>query len=238
MWNSFVIIWHGGAYWWWITLSWFKNSSTWPWCCCALAVPFVDVETQVTSFGKTKCLFQGHSRRPMTFSEEICVFVSGFKQACATSTWNSYYFCDRSHGRNFAATCFMPRSSFKISDTVVRRIPNASNSHTFNCWFSLIAAHMRSRFSGVLLVEDLPERLSICTDSQPPLKLLYHNCIWALLIESSLKAFLIIGIVSVDECPSLNQNLMQIHWSARSVIVNATVTQHTSSVAGVSLPTC
>jgi len=31
--------------------------------------------------------------------------------------------------------------------------------------------------------------------------------------------------------------LMQISWSARSVIVTATVTQHTCSVNGVSLPT-
>ena len=147
-----------------------KKPWTWPWRCSDLALPFVDVETQATSIWKTELLFQGHRCRPMTFSEEIWVFVSGFKQACATSTWNSYCSCDRSHRTNFAATCLMPRSSVKISDTVVRRIPSASNSHTFNCQFSLIAAHMRSTFSGVLLVEGLPERGSICTDFQPPLK--------------------------------------------------------------------
>jgi hypothetical protein len=46
------------------------------------------------------------------------------------------------------------------------------------------------------------------------LKRLY-NFICALLIESSPKTFLIIGIVSPDECPSLKQNLM--HLLARSL---------------------
>jgi hypothetical protein len=57
------------------------------------------------------------------------------------------------------------------------------------------------------------------------LKGLYHNFIYASLIESSPKTFLIIGIVSADECPSLKQNLMQIRWSTSSVIVNPTVAQ-------------
>jgi len=163
----------------------------------------VDVETQATSIGKTELLFQGHSHRPMTFSEEIWIFVSGFKQACATSTQKSYCSCDRSHGTNFAATCFMPRSSVKICETVVRRIPSASNSHIFHCQFSFIAACTLSTFLGVLLIEGLPECRSISTDSQSPLKLWYHNFISALLIESSPKAS-IIFIVSADECASFN----------------------------------
>jgi hypothetical protein len=69
------------------------------------------------------------------------------------------------------------------------------------------------------------------------LKHLYHNFMWSSLTESSPKAFLIIGIVSTDECPSLKQNLMQIRWSACSGIVNPTVTQYTSYVNGVPLMT-
>jgi hypothetical protein len=42
----------------------------------------------------------------------------------------------------------------------------------------------------------------------------YHNFICASLTESSPKAFLIIGIVSTDECPSLKQNFMHLlAWS-------------------------
>jgi hypothetical protein len=74
----------------------------------------------------------------------------------------------------------------------------------------LIAARTLSTFSGVLLVEGLPERQSLSTDSQHSLKRLYHNFICASLIEPSPKTFLIIGIVFADECPSLKQNLMQI----------------------------
>jgi len=96
---------------------------------------------------------------------------------------------------------------------------------------------MLSTFSGVLLVEGLPKRRQLSTDSRPSLKRLYHNVIWASLIESSPKAFLIIGIFSADECPSFKQNLMQIRWSTRSVIVNPTVAQYTSYVNGVPLTT-
>jgi len=63
---------------------------------------------------------------------------------------------------------------------------------------------MSSTFWGVLLVESFPECGLLATDYQPPLKLRYHNFIWASLIESSPRAFLIIQIVSTDECPSLN----------------------------------
>ena len=41
-------------------------------------------------------------------------------------------------------------------------------------------------------------------------------------------AFWIIQIVSVEECSSLMQNLMQICCSTHSVILNATATQYTS----------
>ena len=49
-------------------------------------------------------------------------------------------------------------------------------------------------------------------------------------------AFWVIQIVSTEECSSLTQNLMQIHCSTRSVILNATATQYTCSLSGVSHP--
>ena len=46
-------------------------------------------------------------------------------------------------------------------------------------------------------------------------------------------AFWIIQIVSVEECPSLMQNLMQICCSTCSVILNAMATQYACSLNGV-----
>jgi hypothetical protein len=192
------------VYWWWTTPTWLKKPTTWPWLCSDLAVPSADVETQATSIGKTELLFQGHTHRSMTFLRKSGSLLVVSSKSCATSTQNSYCFCDRSHRTNFAATGFIPRSSIRISETVVLRVSSGSNSHTFNCRILLIATCTSSTFSGVLLVEGLPECRSLSTDFQPPLKLQYHNFIWASLIESSPKAFLIIQIVSVDKCPSLN----------------------------------
>ena len=47
-------------------------------------------------------------------------------------------------------------------------------------------------------------------------------------------AFWIILIVSVDECSSLTQNLMQICCS--TAILNVTATQHTGSLSGICCP--
>ena len=49
-------------------------------------------------------------------------------------------------------------------------------------------------------------------------------------------AFWIIQLVSVEECSSLTQNLMQIFCSTRSVILNAMVTQYTCSLSGAYCP--
>ena len=49
-------------------------------------------------------------------------------------------------------------------------------------------------------------------------------------------AFWIIQIVSTGQCLSLMQNLMQIHWFTRSVILNAMETQYTHSLNGVYHP--
>ena len=46
-------------------------------------------------------------------------------------------------------------------------------------------------------------------------------------------AFWIIWIVSVEECSSLTQNLMENHCSTRSVILNVPATQYTCSLKGV-----
>ena len=49
-------------------------------------------------------------------------------------------------------------------------------------------------------------------------------------------AFWIMWIASVEECSSLTQNLMQIHCSTRSVILNEMTPQYTCSLSGVYLP--
>ena len=49
-------------------------------------------------------------------------------------------------------------------------------------------------------------------------------------------AFWVTQIVSTEECSSLMQNLVQIHYSTRSVILNATATQCTCSLNGVYRP--
>ena len=49
-------------------------------------------------------------------------------------------------------------------------------------------------------------------------------------------AFWIIQIVSTEERSNLMQNLMQIHCSTRSVILNVTATQYTCSLNGIYCP--
>ena len=58
----------------------------------------------------------------------------------------------------------------------------------------------------------------------------------AALIASSPKVFWIIQIFSPGQCASLMQNLMQIHCSALSVILNAMTTQCTCSLSGIYHP--
>ena len=150
-----------------------------------------------------------------------------------------YSFCSgrRSYRMKFAMTSFMPRSCVKILDIVVFGIPrSASGSHTVIHWFLLIAAHTCSTFSGDLLVAGLPERGSLSTDSLPSWKRLCHTFICAALIASSPKGFWIIQIVSAEECSSLTQNLMQIHCSTHSVILNVMVTQYTYSLNSIYHP--
>ena len=49
-------------------------------------------------------------------------------------------------------------------------------------------------------------------------------------------AFWIIGIVSMEKCSSLTQNMMQIHCSTPSVILNVTSTHYTCSLKGIYRP--
>ena len=131
----------------------------------------------------------------------------------------------------------MPRSSIKISDTVVFGIPRwASSSLTVHCQSLLVAAHTRSTLSGVLLVAGLPECGSLSTDSQTSLKHLCHTFIYAALIELSLKAFWTSQIISMEECSNLTQNLMQIRCSTHSVILNVMATQYTCSLYRIYCP--
>ena len=50
------------------------------------------------------------------------------------------------------------------------------------------------------------------------------------------EAFWIIWIVSMHECSSLTQNLMQMHCSTYLVILNVMTTQHTCSLSGIYYP--
>ena len=134
--------------------------------------------------------------------------VAAWIKSLATAAWCSFCSGSRSHRTNFATTHFMPRSCVKISDAVVFGIPtSASSSRTVSLWSLLIAAHTRSTFSGVLLVAGLLECGSLSTDSWVSLKYLFHTFICTTLIASSLNAFWIIRIVSVEQCLSLMQ-----HW--------------------------
>ena len=164
----------------------------------------------------------------MTFLRKSGSLVALWIKSLATAARWSFCSGSRSHGMNFAMTYFMPRSCIKISDTVVFWIlRSASSSHNVSHQSLLIAAHTRSTFSGVLLVAGLPEHESLSRDSWPSLKHLCHTFISAALLASSLKAFWIIRIVSVEECSSLMQNLIQIRCSTYSVVLNVTTTQYT-----------
>ena len=171
----------------------------------------------------------------MTFLRKSGSLVAVWVKALATAARCSFCSGNRSCGLNFATTHFMPRSCVNISDTVVFGIPrSASGSHTVGRQPLLIAAPRHSTFSGVLLIAGLPEHGSLSTDSRPSLKHLCHTFICAALIALSPKAF---WIVSVEKCPSLTQNLMHIHCSTLSVILNPTMaTQYTCSLNSVYCP--
>ena len=131
---------------------------------------------------------------------------------------------------SFAIIHFLPRSWIKISDTGVFGTPrSASSSCTVSHRSLLIAACTHSTFSGVLLGAGLPEHGSLSTDSQP-------SFICTALIASNPKSLLIIQIVSMEECSSLVQNLMQICCSTCSVILNVMATWYTCSLDSVYRP--
>ena len=167
----------------------------------------------------------------MTFLRKSGSLVVVWIKSLAAAAGCSFCSGSRSRSTNFAMTCFMPRSCVKISDTGGFGIPrSASSSRTVSCWSLLIATYTHSTFSGVLLVAGLPEHGSLSTDSQPSLKHLCHPFVCAELYVSSLKAFWIIQNVFTEECSSLMQNLMQIHCSTCSVILNAMVIQYICSL--------
>ena len=150
-----------------------------------------------------------------------------FKTLCKILYWNYHQLPQH----------FRPRSCIKTLDTLDFGIPrSASSSHTVSHWALLIAACTRSTISGVLLVASLAECGSLSTDSWPSLNHLCHMFICTALVASSLKTFWIIWILSAEECSSLMQNLMQIHHSPRSVILNVMATQYTCSLSGAYWP--
>ena len=172
----------------------------------------------------------------MTFLRKPGSLVVVWIKSLATAAQCSFCSGSRSCGMNFATMHSMPRSHVKIPDTAVLGIPRpASSSGTVSHWSLLIAAHTCSTFSGVLLVAGLPDRGSLSTDSWPSLKHLCHSYLHCTLAISS-KAFWIIWIVSMEECSSLMQNLIQIHCSTHSVILNVMATQYTCPLNGVYHP--
>ena len=112
----------------------------------------------------------------------------------------------------------MPRSCIKTLDTLDFGIPrSASSSHTVSHWALLIAACTRSTISGVLRVPCLTQRGLL-------LQMIDH--LWSICAM----AFWIIQMVSMEECSSLTQSLMQIHCSTCLVIFNVMAKQHTCSL--------
>ena len=173
----------------------------------------------------------------MTFLRKSGSLVAVWIMSFTTVPRCSFCSGSRSHGTNSAMIHLMPRPCIKISDTAVFGTPRwASSSCTLSHRSLLIAACTRSTSSGVLLVAGLPECGSFSTDSQPSLKCLWQYFICTSLIVLSTKAFWIIQIVSVEECSSLTQNLMQNRCITRSAILNATATQYSYSLNGVYCP--
>ena len=157
--------------------------------------------------------------------EETLFISSSLNQFISNGSTMFLLFWQQKLGTKFAMMCFMLRSCIKVLDTVVFGIPeSASTSHTLSCRSLLIAACTCSTFSGGLLVAGLPECGPLSTDSQPSLKHLCHTFIHAALVASSPKAFWIIWIVSMEKRSSLMQNMMQIHCSTHSVILNVMAT--------------
>ena len=137
---------------------------------------------------------------------------------------------------SFAIIHFLPRSWIKISDTGVFGISrSASSSHTASHQCLLLQP-----FSFNILrcpACGRPSRTWITSNRfWPSLKHLCHAFIWAALIASSLKAFRTIQIVSIEECSSLMQNLMQIHCSTCSVILNVMATWYIRSLSDAYCP--
>ena len=173
----------------------------------------------------------------MTFLRKSGSLVALWIKSLATAARWSFCSGSRSHGMNFAMTCFMPRSRVKISDTVVLGISRSTSSSFIASHQSLlIAARTCSTFSGVLLVAGLPEHGSHSADSLPSLKHLCHNFIFGALVASSLKVFWVTQIVSMVECSSLMQNWTQIRCSILSVILNVMATQYICSLNSVYSP--
>ena len=141
---------------------------------------------------------------------------------------------------DFAMACFMPRSCIKILDRVVLtsavQVLVLALSVTEPCWLHPVHVQ-RSQVFGLL--QNTWERGSLSTDSWPSSNCLCHAFIWTVLIALSPKVFWIIQIVCIvskEECSSLTQNLMQIHCSTHSVILNVRTAHYTCSLNGVHQP--
>lgn len=100
--------------------------------------------------------------------QEIWVICSNLKHVLRS--FSTKFLCSwvRWRWTSFAATRVTPSSSVKISETFVSGTPRSnSNSWTVSRRVSLIAVFTRSTFSGVLLVEGLPDHGLLSTNSRP-----------------------------------------------------------------------
>lgn len=89
-------------------------------------------------------------------------------------------------------------------------VPGCYNYPNFNPWFPLITIRTHSSFSSTLRVKNPAGRENTCRSFRPNLKWHYQYLIWALLIQSFLKAFLIIWLVFSGQYPNSKQNSIDI----------------------------
>ena len=127
-------------------------------------------------------------------------------------------------------SCRDLRQNLRHSSLGIPRSASSSRTViTHLCWLQLVLVqhsqvfHLFQAFQNVDDFQQIIHPLwSVCAT----LLFVLHS------LPSSLKAFWIIQIVSMEECSSLTQNLMQIRWSTCSVILNAVATQYTCSLNG------
>ena len=134
----------------------------------------------------------------------------------ATATRCSFCSGSWSHRINFAMTCFMPRTCLKILGTVFFGIPRSASSSCTVSHQSLLIAAGHIQHSQVFFIMRAFQNVDHFQQNLTILEAFVPHVICTALIALSLKAFWIIWIVSVEECSSLTQILIQIPCSTQS----------------------